>query len=55
MLKNFNKILKLEVAFVNLPRMSQAFKNLTTTKHAQRRAWKIKEGRLEENILVFLV
>jgi len=55
MLKNFKIFLKQEVAFVNLPRMWQAFKSLTTTKHAHMRAWKIKEGRLEENILVFLV
>jgi hypothetical protein len=46
--KTINEILKQEVASVNLPRMWQAFRSLTTTKHARGRAWKKKEGRLEK-------
>jgi hypothetical protein len=33
--------------------MWQTFKSLATTEHAQGRMWRIKESKLEKNILIF--
>ncbi len=40
--KTINEILKREVAFINLPRMCQALRNLAIIEHAWGRAWKRK-------------
>jgi len=41
------------VAFVNLPRMWQAFRSLAMTKHAHGRVWRIKEVGFKESVSVF--
>jgi hypothetical protein len=42
------------MSFVNLPKMWQTLRNFATMEHAWGRAWRIKEGRLEENDFIFL-
>lgn len=41
------------MSFVNLPRMWQTLRSFATMEHALGKAWRTKEGRLEESDFIF--